>query len=348
MSSTLEEIFAWMEEGNPPPNDAGLFGATIPWDLANIHVIGAPWDATTSYGAGTSQGPAAVLQASHQLDLEDQVFGQAYRAGIAFKNLVGLSASNEAARQLAEQVIAQWEDGQAPSANLLDTVNEFSLDAHFLISETIRESLIQGQRVGLLGGDHSTSYGSIQAHAQMNPEFGILHIDAHHDLRVAYEGFTHSHASIMYNVMETIPQVTQLVSVGIRDFSTQEKQYAKQHPERIVTFYDEELFNEKACGVPYHRLVDEMLAPLPDAIYISLDIDGLSPEFGPNTGTPVPGGLSYSEVAYILRRIKDSRHTLIGFDLVEVAPGESEWDANVGARLLYKLCGLLGYTNQLY
>lgn len=69
---------------------------------------------------------------------------------------------------------------------------------------------------GLVGGEHSTPLGFIRVLSEIHNEFGILHIDAHADLRHAYEGFTYSHASIMYNALQ-YPQITRLVSVGLRD-----------------------------------------------------------------------------------------------------------------------------------
>ena len=85
------------------------------------------------------------------------------------------------------------------------------------------------------------------------------------------------------------------------------------------------------------RIVGE----LPRTVHVSFDIDGLSPELCPNTGTPVPGGLSFAEARHLLRVLAESGRRVVGFDLVEVAPGPrgDDWDANVGARLLYKLIG---------
>jgi agmatinase len=82
-------------------------------------------------------------------------------------------------------------------------------------------------------------------------------------------------------------------------------------------------------------------------VYISFDIDGLQPGLCPNTGTPVAGGLEFAEAVYLLRKVKESGRVIIGFDLNEVAPGEDEWDANVGARLLYKLCVFAGQSNNI-
>jgi agmatinase len=91
--------------------------------------------------------------------------------------------------------------------------------------------------------------------------------------------------------------------------------------------------------VPWKKITEEIIEHLPGEVYISFDIDGLDPVLCPSTGTPVPGGLSFNEALHIIKTIVTSGRRIIGFDLNEVAPGETEWDANVGARLLYKLCG---------
>jgi agmatinase len=92
-------------------------------------------------------------------------------------------------------------------------------------------------------------------------------------------------------------------------------------------------------GKTWKRQCEEIIATLPQNIYISFDIDGLSPDLCPNTGTPVPGGFSFREMDYLLNMLATSNRRIIGFDLCEVSPGkESDWDANVGARVLFKLC----------
>jgi agmatinase len=341
----LEDIFAFLESGLPPHPDAGLFGASIPSQLAGIHIIGVPWDATTSYGRGTWQAPDAIRRASHQLDLMDLQFGRVFRRGISLINLESLSELNAQTGQLAQQIIAACENGLLPDPNILALVNQASEQTNAAVYTQALNSLKAGKLVGLLGGDHSTSFGLIRAIAEHHESFGILHIDAHHDLRQAYEGFTHSHASIFYNVLQSYPQVERLVSAGIRDFCSTERAFARTQGSRIQIFYDEQLFERKAQAQPFLQIANELLAPLPSKIYISLDIDGLAQPFCPNTGTPVPGGFSFQEIVYLLHHLAKSGRTLIGFDLVEVVPGEDEWDANVGARLLYKLCGLLAHTN---
>src|SRR5438477_263359 len=92
----------------------------------------------------------------------------------------------------------------------------------------LQTELDEAAVVGVLGGDHAAPFGAIQAHAESYPGLGILHVDAHADLRRAYEGFTWSHASIMYNVIRRLDGVARLVQVGIRDFSEEEKQMADE------------------------------------------------------------------------------------------------------------------------
>ena len=201
--------------------------------------------------------------------------------------------------------------------------------------------LDQGKLVGLVGGDHSTPLGFFKAQGARHKEFGILHIDAHLDLRVAYEGFTYSHASIMYNALP-IKSLTKLVSVGIRDFCDQENGVFLKNKDRVRIVRSADVRRQQYEGITWREQCDAIIASLPQKVHISFDIDGLDPTLCPNTGTPVPGGFQYEEATYLLSRLVQSGRTVIGFDLVEVSPGKhDEWDANVGARLLFHLCGVL-------
>jgi len=193
---------------------------------------------------------------------------------------------------------------------------------------------------GLLGGDHSTPYGLIKAISERYPNFGILQIDAHMDLRKAYEGFVWSHASIFYNVMQTLP-IRKLVQVGIRDYCQEETDYAMSLQDRITINTDRDMRRSLFQGISYHEICKNIIAHLPDEVYVSFDIDGLDPSLCPSTGTPVPGGLSIQEAFYLLELVKESGRKIIGFDLCEVG-GNNAWDANVGARVLYKLANLAG------
>ncbi|HPJ53874.1 MAG TPA: arginase family protein, partial [Flavobacteriales bacterium] len=208
------------------------------------------------------------------------------------------------------------------------------------VEERVGARLDQGKRVGLVGGDHSTPLGFFRAQAKRHDQFGILHLDAHLDLRKAYEGFTHSHASILYNAL-ALPQVAKVVSVGIRDFCLEEQQVVDREQGRVQVFHDAELQAQRFAGDTWQAQCDRIIAALPDKVHVTFDIDGLDPTLCPNTGTPVPGGLSFPQATYLLSRLADSGRKVIGFDLVEVSPGEDEWDGNVGARLLWHLCGVL-------
>ena len=322
---------------------AGIFGLNTTAEESQLVLLPVPWEATTSYGSGTSGGPAAILKASHQMDLYDLEIDKPYRAGIALlpeesKVIEWGKKAKDLAQRVISALTATGHDSSVKSQ--LDEVNALSNNLNdFVFTETAK-LLKAGKVVGLVGGDHSTPYGFIKALAAKNPDFGILQIDAHCDLRKAYEGFLHSHASIMRNVIETVPQVTKLVQVGIRDFCEEEIQFARAQKERIKIFFDEELSRHKFSGAPWKEITSEIVASLPDKVYVSFDIDGFNPTLCPHTGTPVPGGLEFQEVMFLLREVVSSGRKIIGFDLVEVTPGkDSEWDANVGMRTLYKLCG---------
>lgn len=321
--------------------DSGIFGLPHTFEDAKLVFLPVPWEATTSYGGGTSKGPAAILEASYQVDLFDLEVDRPYEAGMfLLPESRKIRAWNKTAKAAAQKVIrAGGRVGKNKVlAKALAEVNRLSK----LVNEEVRREsarvLAAGKILGLIGGDHASPFGALEAVADYEGDFGILHIDAHSDTRLAYEGFEFSHASILRNVIDRIPRAKKLVQVGIRDFCEEEWDYIQASKGRIETFFDLDLSRRKAGGETWRKLAAEIVGKLPPKVWITFDIDGLDPRFCPNTGTPVPGGLDYAEALILIGEVARSGRTIVGFDLNEVSPGkDSEWDANVGARLLYKL-----------
>ena len=276
------------------PNGVGLdngayFGLPFTPDEARLVLISAPWDVTVSYGTGTSEAPDAIIEASMQLDLYDALSPGAWRLGIATADIdYSLLETSQRLRSDAERVIRHLEEGGSVADDAvcrkIRRVNEGCVQMNENIRAQARAWLAQGKLVGLVGGDHSTPYGLVQALGERGEGFGILHIDAHCDLRRAYAAF-----------------------------------------------------EGETWGATCRRIVAE----LPERVYVSFDIDGLSVEYCPHTGTPVAGGLTFNQAVYLLHETVRSGRRIIGFDVVEVVPRPgSSIDASTGARILYKLCGL--------
>jgi len=203
-----------------------------------------------------------------------------------------------------------------------------------------------GKIVALVGGDHSTPYGLVKALGERYEEFGILHIDAHCDLRDAYEGFEFSHASVMFNILRDVPAVKKIAQVGVRDFSEREAMLAASS-ERIETFDDLSLAGAGFRGEAWDAQCRRIVETLPEKVYVSFDIDGLTYENCPHTGTPVPGGLTFNQAVWLLATLVDSGRRIIGFDVVEVTPvHDAPIDAITGARILWKLCNLTLKSNE--
>jgi agmatinase len=324
--------------------DSGIYGLPHAPEEARVVLLPVPFEATTSYGGGTQNGPEAILEASRQVNLFDIETGKPYEAGIALlPEPEGVRAWNEEAKQAARPVIEAGGLGDDPALRAAAArVNALSERMNAQVLAETRRWIAAGKLVGLVGGDHSTPFGCIQAHAERYPGLGILHLDAHADLRVAYEGFTWSHASIMHNVVERLPGVAKVVQVGIRDFCEEEHAQIEGSKGRIVTHFDAHWQAARQRGTPFAELVQRAVEALPQQVYLSFDIDGLDPTLCPHTGTPVPGGLSFGEACGLVRAVAESGRRIVGFDLNEVAPdpeGKDEWDANVAARLLYKMIG---------
>ena len=313
-------------------------------------ILPVPWEVTVSYSEGTANGPEAILNASTQVDLFQEDIFDAWKMGIAMLPIDDLlKTQSEQQRSLANAYI-QWLEAGEPEAvrshyeKSPEGINAACEKMNDWVYEQSKKYLEQGKMIGLLGGDHSTPLGLIRAMAEKHSSFGILQIDAHADLRPAYEGFEYSHASIAYNFMK-IPEVKQLVQVGIRDFCEQE--WADIQSEKRITMYtDNQLKEELFQGVTWSDLCKRIIADLPEKVYLTIDIDGLLPNLCPNTGTPVPGGLDFQQLMYLIKTLVKSGRQIIGFDLVEVAPGDNgdEWDANVGARILYRVANLVGLS----
>jgi agmatinase len=326
----------------PAPPDAGLYGLDITAEQARVVLLPVPFDATTSYRRGAAGGPEAILRASRQVELRDWETGDPYRAGLHLLPPPPDVVEWNAEAGAAALPIIQAGGAGAAQAEPLQVVNAIGEQLTALVEGVTGAWLERGKIVGVIGGDHSVPLGAIAAHAARWPGMGVLHIDAHADLREAYEGFVHSHASIMFNVLQRVPGVGRLVQVGVRDLCPEEIDRIRGSEGRVVLFHDTDLWQARFDGEPWARICDRIVAALPQNVYISFDIDGLDPALCPHTGTPVPGGLGFPEAAALLRAVARSGRRIVGFDLTEVAPGpdpDDEWDGNVGARLLYKMIG---------
>lgn len=327
----------------PASPGSGVFGLPHSESEALVVLVPVPWEATTSYGGGASDGPRAIARASAQVDLFDLDVHKPYESGIHMvPEPESVIVANAKGKALAEKIIEAGGAGDDPELQAsLAKVNALSEEVNAWVHAETTRLLDAGKIVGIVGGDHSVPYGALTALAARLPGFGVLHFDAHSDTRRAYEGFLHSHASIMFNVLEGVPQVTKLVQVGIRDVCEEEIAYCKSQGGRVRMFSDRELVKRRHAGEPFARTVQDIVKELPDQVWVSFDIDGLDPRFCPHTGTPVPGGLDTHDVVAILRELAASGKRIVGFDLNEVAPNPSdendEWDGNVGARMLYKL-----------
>lgn len=282
---------------------------------AAVQIIPVLFEGTVSYGGGTADGPPAMRLASQQVDLLDQHFGDVWTLGIHEQ----------------EAIACELDDVDAAAEVIRST-----------LFERVRSCIEIGRIPAVVGGEHSVSLGAIEAAAASVPSLGIIQVDAHMDLRLAFEGHRFSHASIMRNAIQRCPTLARLVQIGVRDFCGEEIEFARASDGRVSAVFDADLWDVADAGRSVRGFFDEVLAGMPEHLYISFDIDGLDPGLCPNTGTPVPGGLSFNQASTLLRAIAESGRRVVGFDLVEVAPsprGDTEWDANVGARLLYKLAG---------
>ncbi len=332
-------------------SEANIFGLPFTTEESEVVVIPMPWEVTVSYRAGTAYGPETMINASYQVDLYDESIADAWKAGISMAPLSKeWMKRNALLRKKAEKCIDHLEQGGKPTdakvKKYYEEINRAGAELNEWMYETSKKYLAQGKAVAILGGEHSVPLGYMKALAEKHSSYSILHIDAHADLREAYEGFEFSHASIQYNASK-MKAVEKLVVVGIRDYSEQEINRINSSKKRMVAFTDREIKHQKYQGMTWKKQCAKIIKSLGKKVYISFDIDALDPSLCPHTGTPVPGGLEFEQVMYLAEQLIKSGRQLIGFDLCEVAPAVKDgkivddWDSIVGVRALYRLCNLM-------
>lgn len=263
-------------------------------------VLSLPYEVTTSYGKGTKFGPGAIIEASRNMELYDEELGfDPCAAGIH------------------------------TAGDLLfhDTAPASMVEA---VEEAARHFLDLGKTLVSLGGEHNLTYPLVKAHIERYPGMGVVQIDAHADLRDAYEGSPHNHACVMRRVTSLTRSLAQ---VGIRSLSREESEFLKAEGTWKVVWARE--------AVASDAWVDGVIASLPPEVYLTVDIDGFDPSLVPATGTPEPGGLGWYPTLAFLKRLCAER-TVVGFDLMELSPDRSRPAPDfLAARLIYKIIGYI-------
>ena len=336
--------------GASNPNN-NIFGLPFTEEDARLVIIPVPWEVTVSYNAGTARAADHVFRASMQVDLFDGDTKDSWRQGFYMREInKKILLKSDYLRKEAELYIDYISKGEILEKNAfmcksLKEINEGSALLNNWVFEQTKSVLDKNKLVALLGGDHSTALGFYKALAQKHGDFGLLQIDAHCDLRESYEFFTYSHASVMYNALTEIPELTRLIQVGVRDYCQEEWEYICNSNYRVITYFDRDIKERQFEGQTWRQITDEMISHLPEKVVLSFDVDGLDPKLCPNTGTPVHGGFEIEQIIYLLKKIVQSGRQIIGFDLCEIGVGDNDWDANVGAHILWKLCNLLVASN---
>ncbi len=331
------------------PNGVGntsnnIFG--LPFDVSESRLVFIPatWDVTTSNDAGTADGPNTIFRNSFQIDLYDSMLPDAWKQGMAMEpEDPAIIRKNKNIRRQAERIIEYLESGNSiksddPMQAELARVNQACSDYMLHLETRCLQYLDNGQIPFIVGGDHSVSIGLIRAIAQRYDDFGVLQIDAHADMRNAYQGFSHSHASVMRQATE-IKGVSRIVQAGIRELCDEELQFISRNHQMVKTFYGHDMHRRLFEGESWSQICSDIIEMLPGKVYISFDVDGLEPACCPGTGTPVPGGITFSQAIYLLEAAFRAGKHFIGADLVETGPGTI--DGIVSSRLLYRMAGMV-------
>lgn len=287
-----------------PHNFLGLEGAAGTWAAAGVVILPIPYESTVSYQGGAKRGPAAIVEASRYLELYDQELDAEPGPAIGVATLSALHLT-----------------GAGPETAIREL-----REAYDIILAEAGERLVIG-----LGGEHSISSAPILAHADRLREgerLSVLQFDAHSDLRLEYEGSAFSHAAVMARCMDE----ADIVAVGIRALTSDERALIREREGGITTIFAEEMWRDDAW-------IDRAMQALGETVYITFDVDYFDPSLIPATGTPEPGGPAWYPTLQLLRRVFTERR-VVGVDVVELAPiaGNAAPDFAV-AKLIYKMIG---------
>jgi agmatinase len=325
--------------------ELNAFGLSHTREEADIILLPVPFDLTCSYRPGTASAPRNIMKASPMMDFPTSDFSEMLETGIFCEAIpFEIDAINTDFRARATQYMTAYDKGVDISLDpdllkIQHDLNEASKILRASTYERAEKAIEENKIVGLIGGEHSCSLGVIEALADYVDNFAVLQIDAHMDLRDSYQGLTYSHASVMRNVLG-IKDVNRLIQVGIRDYCDEEVFFAQDQKGRVKTYFASDIHEQLFIGKTWDSICKKIINNCPEHVYVSLDIDGLCPSLCSQTGTPVPGGLSYHQVVYLLKSLVKAKKKIVGFDLVEVSGAESSVDVIVAAHLLYQLCGL--------
>ena len=336
---------------NPRGDDSSsIFGLPSPLEEARVVVVPVPWDVTSTSHGGLVDGPQTLIDASPLVPLWDEEHGDIWKMGIAMLDIPeDLYDESQRLRPLAQLALQFQEGGDDDRSDeflksQLDHINEQCSKMVTAVRESTSRFVSAGQKVIVVGGDNSTGLGLLQALAAREESFGILHIDAHKNLQISPDGFDHSPSAAIHNALE-IEKVEKVVQVGIRNFTEEESERYRTDKERLTAYTDRYLKKAQFEGHTWDHLCTDILDSLPDRIYLSLDLDGLCPE---EAGHAHPGGLTYSQTAYLIDQLHERGLEVIGADLTGITRKYQSTAGSLAAHLLYRICNLFREEGQLY
>ncbi len=291
--------------------EKNFLGLDEPWshpDAAGVYVLPAPYEHTSSYILGSDHGPTAIIEASQQVELYDETLGvEPYR---------------------------EW--GGVATAVPLELEKKVDRDAVAAIQAYVEPHVKRGRLIVTLTGEHTGALGAIRAHAKVYPDLCVLQIDAHGDLRHAYQGNPYSHASVMARVVEDgLP----LVQVGIRSISADEIELIKR-TQSVSTFLAAHILDPSGpYGAHASRWVPDVVKACSGPVYLTFDCDGLDASLVPALGTPEPGGLGWYDTLSLITALANGPG-IIGMDVSEIAPIPGFVAPQFAvARLIYRILG---------
>lgn len=327
------------------PESGFYFREATAKEDADLVLVSAPWDMTSQKGNGAMYTPDAIIDESSITSTYDIVSGVSLKGHVATAEID--YDIQESAQQLCSDVMRIFShasgDGNLTGdyfTRKISRINASFDEMHGKIYGQVKDLLASGKKIGIIGGDHSVTYGAVKAVMEHDSDVGILFLDAHCDFADHADIFSYTHNTIAKNILDDMSDLHKMHMVGIREASESDMEIISGDSRLQLTAM-EEIHARISQGETWSSICSEIAGSLPEKLYVSIDADVLETMLCPHTDHPVAGGMQFDALIELIRKIVDSGHQIIGFDITEIVPAtENSIDIAVGARLLSKMCCL--------
>lgn len=327
------------------PDSSFYFRLPTPPSKADLVLVSVPWGVTLTSGNGTLYTPDAIIESSARVCRYDVASGTTIKGRVATADVdYDIQELAQHLNSDAKHLFQRLSSGGTIDGDYYrrkkNRIEAGFAEMHERVYGQVVSYVRQGKTIGIVGGDHSVSFGAVRALAERNDGLGILYLDSHCDLKSRFDILKYSPRSIAGSILKEIPGIHSMTQVGVCEATRSEFEIASSEP-RLTIFTRGNVTERTGNGERWADICNEITATLPEKVYISLDVDVFESGSFPNVVYPVPGGMRFEDMMFLLRTVATSGREIVGFDVTEIVPAaENSIDAVNGAYLIARLAAM--------